>query len=338
LGLELTEAGFHDSVRSKLRTRLVTGRAAQLRLDVMLTRFHACGVLKAGGRARTDATHVVAAIRALNRVACVGETLRAARNDLAIVALDWLRAQVTADWFERDGTRIEAARLPKGEAQRYADAEQLGADGLPWLGALSHDTAPHWLRESPIVDIRRQTWVHQYDTDAHGHLRWRQAQDRPPAGMRMDSPDDPDAHVGHTRRLTWTGDTGPVTETGDEATLHVMTHVETTEAAVTAVTMTEPSQHALHNKQVAPDAHIVDAGDVDATLLVQSPRAFHLALIGPVPTDRSWQAQAEHASDLSQFHIDWEAQQGTCPLGKTSSSWSARRDRWNTPVITVTFA
>jgi hypothetical protein len=41
-------------------------------------------------------------------------------NDLAIVAPDWLRQQVTADWFERDGTRIEDSRLPKGEAQRYA--------------------------------------------------------------------------------------------------------------------------------------------------------------------------------------------------------------------------
>ncbi len=104
LGLELTDAGFHDSVLSKFRARLVAGGAEQLLLDVMLTRFHACGLLKAGGRARTDSTHVVAAIRALNRLACVGETL----------------------------------------PQRDADAEQIGADGIQWLGALYHDTAPCW--------------------------------------------------------------------------------------------------------------------------------------------------------------------------------------------------
>jgi hypothetical protein len=136
----------------------------------------------------------------------------------------------------------------------------------------------------------------------------------------MDSPYDPDAHFGNKRRITWTGYTGHVTETCDEATLHVMTHVETTEAAVTDVTMTEPIQQALSDKQVAPDKHLVDAGYVDATLLVQSPRDFHLALIGPVPTDSSWQAKDEHAHDLRQFHIDWEAQQVTCPRGKTSSS------------------
>jgi transposase len=144
LGLELTDAGFHYSVLSKFRTRLVTGGAEQLLLDVMLTRFQACGLLKAGGRARTDSTHVVAAIRALNRLEGVGETLRAALNDLAIVAPDWLRQQVTADWFERYGTRIEESRLPKGEAQRYAYAEQIGADGFQLLGALYHDTAPCW--------------------------------------------------------------------------------------------------------------------------------------------------------------------------------------------------
>jgi hypothetical protein len=51
-----------------------------------------------------------------------------------------------------------------------------------------------------------------------------------------------------------------MTETGDEATLHVIPHVETTEAAVTDVTMTAPIQQALTEKQVAPEEHLVDAG------------------------------------------------------------------------------
>jgi hypothetical protein len=40
----------------------------------------------ARGKQRTDSTHVLAKIRALNRVLCVGETLRHALNCLAIVA------------------------------------------------------------------------------------------------------------------------------------------------------------------------------------------------------------------------------------------------------------
>jgi transposase len=156
--------------------------------------------------------------------------------------------------------------------------------------------------------------------------------------MRLDSPDDPDAHFGNTRRITWTGDKVPVTETCDEATLHVMTPIETSEAAVTEVTMTEPIQQALHAKPAAPDEHSVDAGYVDAIWLVQRPRDCHLALMGPVPTDSSWPATDEHAYDLSPFPSNWEAQPVTCPRGKTRSSWTARRDRWNHPVISVKFA
>jgi transposase len=86
LALEFTDPGFHYAVLSKFRTRLVAGGAEQLLLDALLARFQTAGLLKAGGHARTDSTHIVAAIRALNRLECVGETLRAALNDLAVVA------------------------------------------------------------------------------------------------------------------------------------------------------------------------------------------------------------------------------------------------------------
>jgi transposase len=338
LSLDLTDPGFHYSVLAKFRKRLVSGQAEQVLLDALLKRLHEQGSLKAGGHARTDSTHVLAAIRACNRLECVGETLRAALNDLAVVAPDWLRQQITADWFERYSKRVEESRLPQGETKRYAYAEQIGRDGLQLLQALYHATAPRWLREMPIVEILRQTWVYQYYTDEQGHLRWRTAQNLPPAGMRMDSPYDPDAHYGNKRSVTWTGYKVHMTETCDADTLHVITHVETTEAAVTDVTMTEPIHQALANKQLAPATHIVDAGYVDATLLVQSPRDFHVELMGPVRPDISWQAQNEQAYDISQFHIDWEARQVTCPRGQTSAAWSTRQDRWQNPVISVKFA
>ena len=85
-----------------------------------------------------------------------------ALNDLAVVAPDWLREQLSADWFERYGRRFEESRLPKGEAPRYAYAEQIGMDGLQLLNAIYHETAPCWLREVPTVEILRQTWVYQY--------------------------------------------------------------------------------------------------------------------------------------------------------------------------------
>ena len=63
--------------------------AEPLLLDALIEQLQACGWLKAGGRARTDSTYVLAAIRTLNRLEGMGETLRAALNDLAVVAPEW---------------------------------------------------------------------------------------------------------------------------------------------------------------------------------------------------------------------------------------------------------
>jgi transposase len=80
LGLELTDPGFDFSVLSEFRARLIAGQAAQRLLDILLDGCRKQGLLTARGRQRTDATHVLAAIRTLNRLELVMETLRAALN------------------------------------------------------------------------------------------------------------------------------------------------------------------------------------------------------------------------------------------------------------------
>jgi transposase len=56
------------------RSRLIEGQMEYLLFETMLTCLKQRGLIKAGGRQRTDATHVLAAVRAINRVVCVGET------------------------------------------------------------------------------------------------------------------------------------------------------------------------------------------------------------------------------------------------------------------------
>src|SRR5829696_2823051 len=91
LGLELTDAGFDFSVLSEFRDRLLTGKAEQRLLDTLLDCCRHHGLLKARGQQRSDSTSVLAAIRVLNRLELVSETLRAALNEIATVAPDWLR-------------------------------------------------------------------------------------------------------------------------------------------------------------------------------------------------------------------------------------------------------
>ena len=92
LGLELTDPGFDFSVLCEFRSRLLAGDAGRLLLEAMLETCQGHGLVKARTRQRTDSTHVLAAVRVLNRLERVGETMRAALNDLAVLAPEWLQA------------------------------------------------------------------------------------------------------------------------------------------------------------------------------------------------------------------------------------------------------
>src|SRR5215204_3337393 len=133
LGLELADPGFDHSVLCEFRSRLLEGSAEERLLRKLLEACQARGLLKARGRQRTDATHVLASIRVLNRLELLGETLRAALNELAAAAPDWLRGVAPLTWYERYGRRIEDSRLPRAEAERDAYARSVGEDGFALL-------------------------------------------------------------------------------------------------------------------------------------------------------------------------------------------------------------
>jgi transposase len=112
LRLALTDAGFDASVLRAFRTRLMTGAAESSCFDTWLTWCRDRHRIKARGRQRTDATPILAAVRALNRLEVVGEPLRHALNTLAVVAPEWLRAvsPPTGRTAMCDGRRMTGAR------------------------------------------------------------------------------------------------------------------------------------------------------------------------------------------------------------------------------------
>jgi transposase len=142
LALELTDPGFDASVLSEFRTRLLHGEAEHLLLETLLTLLQEHGLLKARGTQRTDSTHILAAIRTLNRLELVGETMRYALNRLAVVAPAWLRAHMQPAWPERYGSRVENYRFPKADAARQRLAATIGADGFALLQAAYAPDAP----------------------------------------------------------------------------------------------------------------------------------------------------------------------------------------------------
>jgi transposase len=67
----------------------------------MLEHLGERGLVKARGKQRTDSTHVLAAIRTLNHLELVGETMRAALNAVATSAPQWLIEHNRPAWAER---------------------------------------------------------------------------------------------------------------------------------------------------------------------------------------------------------------------------------------------
>ncbi len=204
LRLDLDDAGFDASVLCASRARLVAGEQEWLLLESLLAWARARQLLKARGQQRTDSTHVLAAVRALNRVGVVGETLRHARDALAVAAPRWRRDICPPERSERYGHRLEEARLPKGQAARKAVAVTIGADGHALLEALYASVAPPWLREIPAVETLRRVWVQQFRLEA-GAVQWRATDDIPHAAVFIGSPHDEDAHYARKYTTSWVG-------------------------------------------------------------------------------------------------------------------------------------
>ncbi|WP_331748350.1 IS1182 family transposase [Streptomyces chartreusis] len=341
LGLQLDDPGFDFTVLGDFRSRLIAHGLEEQLLDTVLERLSQAGLLRSGGRQRTDSTHVLASVRSLNRMEFVGETLRAALEALAAAVPDWLAPLIDASWVERYGAKVDSFRFPKGQDVRQEWAEQVGRDGFTVLDAVNRSTDLPWLREIPAVKILRQAWDQQYHRDGQ-EVRWREGKDLPPGRKRLASPYDPDARYGVKRGSGWTGFKTHLTETCEPDALHVITNVETTSANVDDAEMTQVVHQRLGKRQLLPDEHVVDAGYVTAAHILTARDDHSVTLLGPVGADthHAKRGDSDQAPDLTQaaFHVDRDAKQVTCPEGTVSVTWSDQRKPSGTPITRVHFA
>jgi transposase len=336
LGLELTDPGFDYSVLSEFRSRLITGEAEDLLLDTMLDHFKARGLIKPRGRQRTDSTHVLAAIRSLNRLELVGRTLQHALTGLAQEVPDWLVAQISPDWFDRYSRQLDEYRLPKSEPERRTLAEVIGNDGLYLLGRLDATPGTDRLRTLPAVETLKQVWAQQYEA-IDERVRWRNKDDLPPSAERIASPHDTEARYSTKRSVTWVGYKVHLSETCDDNLPHLITHVGTTVATDADIEALGPIHQALAERDRLPSEHLVDAAYGSAQVLVTSQTDYDIDVICPVPPDTSWQAQDKQAFVVTDFSIDWEKQTVVCPNGRRSHQWTPGRGPRGKPTIQVQF-
>jgi transposase len=355
LGLELEDQGFDASVLSEFRSRLVAGDLTCLALDALLERLAGLGLVKAGGRQRTDSTHVLGAIRELNRLELAGETLRAALEALAVAAPGWLAGVIDESWQQVYGARIDDLHLPGSQAARRDLMIRYATDGYYLLEQVHGPGAPGWLRELPAVQALRRIWIQQYYREVTGGRQEVRRREKlpegdglPPGRDRLISPYDLDARYSIKRETGWGGYKVHFTETcdapgtqpgadpepggrGDRPNL--ITGVATTEATVSDAAMTTAIHQQLEERHLLPGEHLVDSGYPSADLIIHAARVFGITLVSPMLLDTSAQARAGAGYDKAAFAIDFGARQATCPQGIASSSRNPCRQRHEEAIV-----
>ena len=335
LGLELTDSGFDYSVLSGFRSRLVGGEQQSLLIERLLDRFREKKLLKVRGHQRTDSTHVLAAIRVMNRLELVTETMRAALNEVATSAPEWVTKAALPEWFTRYATRAEQSRMPRTDPAREDYARQVGKDGFHLLKLLS-DQQPALLKLKKVAILER-VWQRHYTRHEDGEVYWRPTAELAKAATAIESPYDTEARFSTKRDLSWTGYKVHLSETCDEHLPHIITNVQTTVATTQDVSCTDDIHKQMQKNNLLPSRHLVDTGYVDVELVVESSRKYGIELFGPMRLNPSWQAR-EGGIEATQFQIDWDNRQAQCPMGKQSVYWHEYQTReYSRPVVKIRF-
>ncbi len=226
LGLPVDDPGFDHTVLAEFRGKVAEAGLEQVALDALLDRLAAEGLVTAGGRQRTDSTHVIAAVAALNRLELAGESVRAALEALAAAHPDWLAQRICVPGFARRyGTPMTSWRPPASQAKRDELAIAYARDGYALLEAAGDSTSPAWLRELPAVGVLRRVLVQNYTRTITGNgkevIKRREKEPEgdglPPGHIRIASPYDTDARWGVKREEFWLGCKLHITETCDDA-------------------------------------------------------------------------------------------------------------------------
>jgi len=337
LALPLDEPGFDYSILTDFRQRVLAAGAPDLILEPILQLSRQRGWLKARGKQRTDATAVLARVRALSSLESVGESMRAALNALAEQKPTWLQAHLNPAWAERYVHRFELARFPKAETARQLLLEQVGQDVAQLLASLDEDQTPQAVRELAEVALLRQVFAQHYEQQGQ-QVHWR---DGPAVSneQRIVSPYDPEARSSRKRDTIWLGYKVHLTETCDQdpACPHLITHVETTPATLPDTEVLAPIGEHLRATDLAPAEHYVDQGYPTGAELVRQ-ASLGTQIIGPVGQDPSWQQREQTGYAVSDFALDWPGQVATCPQGHQSVGWTQPQDRRQHPTVVIRFA
>jgi transposase len=322
--------GFHYSDVCNFRKRvLVHGREGVV-FERVLAYLRERGYVTAGGKQRTDSTHIIGAVSEPSRLEVVWESLRLALGALLSTDAPWTMQWLPKSFVQTYSQRRSDYRLNQAEIEQAF--RQSGQDGY-WLLAQLERVGTPVLKGLPAIAQLRRVWEEQFTRQADGS-----ACPRPPGeagGDALTSPHDADVRYGDKGSHQWVGYKLQLTESAEPSSpARFITDVAVTSTVEQDNVHLSALQQRLAHRQLLPAQQYVDQGYMSGHNLARSLEQG-VDLRGFI---REGNVTKQPQFRLNQFEIDLERRTATCPAGKQSVKWAkAKPDVKNLIAYHVSF-
>lgn len=317
LHLPLTWTGFDYSNLSHFRDRLIEHGAERLVFERVLEWVRSVGFVKKHGKQRTDSTHIIACVERVSRLELAWETLRTALRAIKKSAPRWYGEVIPAAFHQAYAERQSDWRLNKEEVK--AKMKEAGGDGF-WLLDRLDESAREEVLGLAEVETLREVWEQQFEREEEsGKVTVR----KPPIKGKgvIQTPHDRDARWAEKRGQDWVGYRLQVSETAeDDVEKQFITDIEVVDANDDDSETVDEIQERLIKRDLRPNEHYVDRGYICAANLAHSADRG-TELLGQALPDTSRKPEGYKQSD---FKLDFERQEATCPEGRVSEKWYQR--------------
>lgn len=322
-------SGFHYADLCNFRKRLLKHGQEHVAFEQVVKYLRERGYIRAGGKQRTDSTHIVGAVMRLSRLELVWETLRVALSALVNADAPWTLRVLPASFVTTYSARQQDYRLNQEEVTQAL--RQTGQDGN-WLLDQVKLQARADLQELPEMVQLRRVWDEQFTRQADGSTH-----PRPPGAMGGDvinSPHDPEVRYGDKGSRNWVGYKLQVTETADPGAARFITDIAVTSTVEQDNESLTKLQPRLVERQVVPAQQYVDLGYMSGSNLARSLEQG-IDLRGFV---REGNVSKRPEFRLGQFDIDLAQRRAICPARRHSVKWAnAKPDVANLIAYHVSF-
>jgi transposase len=306
--------GFHYSDLCNFRKRLVAHGGESLIFERLLAYLRKRGLVQAGGRQRTDATHILGAVKQMSDVEVMREAVRMALSALVSSDALWVMRYIPASFTQNYERTISNYRMSKQELERFI--QQTGEEARWLLDQLAQQAEVELQRLPEVAQLAR-IWEEQYHyvNEPERLIAVRQGDDK--VINRIRNPHDPDVTYGTKGRgtVSWVGFKLHVTETLEAP--RFITDVTLTSASARDVGDLTPIQNQLAERDLSPAKHYVDQGYMSGEKIAES-LVLGINLRGYIGPDTQGKPPGFRLED---FDVDTEKQQAICPAGRANQRW-----------------